>query len=180
MANYSYISLPEKLTADEIEALLKRIVQGKFGDRVEVVGADWEPELGCTHVWVVRVPNSAAFDEEEAKRRWLAPGEGVGFSVQRKRGGSQLVFRHGPDPGFVSWLRGCVAERIANEFGVGILYDATDKVEKRGPRAKNRYDYPTYFEYLTRNFKKPLPAEDAAWLVQRFKEQTPEGWWTGP
>lgn len=180
MANYSYISLPNKLSAGETEALLKRIVSGKYGDRVEVVVPEWEPELGCTHVWAVRVPNSAAFDEAEARRRWLAVGEDVGFSVQRRRGGGQLVFRHGPDPGFVTWLRGCVAERIAREFGVGILYDATDKVEKRGPRTKNRYDYPTYFEYLTRNFDKPLSADDTKWLVDRFKEQTPNGWWTGP
>ncbi len=181
MANYSYIDFKPKMDAVEVEQLLKAVVLERFKGLVEVKVAGFDPELGCTNTWLVVVPGTALYDEAEARKAWRCPGEDIGFMVARHRGGKQLVFRHGPCTHFETWLRGCTAERLVRRLKAkGIFYDAIDKVEKRGPKSKDRYDYPTFKEHLARKFVKPLTAEDEAYFNENFRWQAPNAtWWDG-
>lgn len=163
-----------------MEKLLKAVVLERFGERVEVQVPGFDPELGCTHTWLVVVPGTAVHDDVGAMKKGLAPGEDIGFMVARRRGGKQLVFRHGPGTHFETWLRGCVAERLARRLKAGVRYDATDKTYRRGPKSKDRYDYPTFKEYLTRNFDKPLSKKDRKFIDERFRWEAPDvTWWDG-
>jgi hypothetical protein len=176
LANYAYIAIPKKMKEAAFGRLLNRIVKKRFGNRLSTSVPDWGPEFGCSAVWVVEVPNTAVYDEKEAHQRFQAPGNNLGVSIQFSTGGGQLVFRHGSISRFERWIGGCIEERLARHFGTGVYFDAIDRVIKRGRSHPNRYDYPTFREYFTRKFDKPLSKEDEEYM-ERSKGYVPEGWW---
>lgn len=176
MANYGYITIPKKMKEAAFGRLLSRIVKKKFGDRLSISVAPFEPELGCSAAWVVEVPNTAVDDEETAHRRFQPAGQNIGVPIQFRTGGGELVFRHGPSTRFERWLGGCIEERIARHFGTGVYFDAIDRVIKRGRKNPNRYDYPTFREHFVRQFDLPLSDSDKEY-IERSKGYVPEGWW---
>jgi hypothetical protein len=178
MANYGYIDLRRALKVrgkaariEHLTGVLIEAVKRALGDRWVVHLTDWEDE---GPVWIVSIPGTASNDKAEARKRLLAPGEDVGFAVAFQPG-PQLAFRHSMHT-FESWAQGCLEEELADHFNRGVFYDATDRTAPPGTRERRQG---SFLKYLTRNFKKPLDALDAAW-VDRYKEQVPEGFWDGP
>src|SRR5215212_10121222 len=130
MANYAYIHLPSPITPDRLANLLVATAYDDLSADWRVRRVDWE-DGGPT--WMVEIPGTATDDLREANRRCLAPGDDVGFPVSLQEDGRRIAFRHGPNR-FERWAQGCAEESLADQLGVGVLYDATDEVRPPGTR----------------------------------------------
>ena len=171
MANYGYLQLSlhdKSTTVKELDTRLRKAVRDWFRCEewhVERFGQDPKEKL-----WLVSLHGSSP--KTEPGRYLKAPNEDFGFVVELVRPGL-IAFRHGMNS-FDRWAQGCIEEMLAEAYGVGIYYDATDKTYKPGSkryRVRRRYGL-----YMARNFKKPLSQEDLAYF-KRFEDVTPKGWW---
>jgi hypothetical protein len=172
MANYGYVHMKKKLKRDEMLPLLRETIAKMLPGPWEVKETDWDDE---GPVWFVFLPGTAQ-DREGARKMALAPGQDVGFPVALQGGGKRLAFRHMINF-FESWAQGRIEEELGEQFGVGVEYDATD--ETYAPTRREYRRGKTYFEYLSRNFDKPLSKEDEEFLNGRFREMAPPGFWRG-
>jgi hypothetical protein len=174
MANYGYVRIqvapgkPKAKRMAAFEPVLVRCVERTLGKPWQVTLADFAYD-GPT--WIVSLPGTAVTDARKATQRMLAPGQDVGFVVSLQP--RAIAFRHPPNM-FERWAQGRVEEEIADHYGRGIFFDATDRTQKTGTREYRKGK--TFRDYLCRNFKKPLSGDDAAW-IDRFKEQVPKGHW---
>jgi hypothetical protein len=173
MANYSHIHLAEPTTPEELEERLKEAVLMWFNGRAQVITAPWEHQ---NPTWLVYIPGTAQSDEKKALHSMLAPGEDVGFPVELEGEGRTIALRHSPNM-CETWMRGCIEEMLSEVYGVGVFYDATDRLAPPGSREYRRGR--RLFDYLSRNFKRPLTKEDIAYL-SRYRTGCPAGFWGGP
>jgi len=162
MANYSCVSIPESVTADSFLCLLKNLLS-TYGNKATITTADFLPETGYSHVWLVKLP---------AHPGMVGKNKNI-FSIQFKPG--ELAFRHGPEPHFIFWFRGVVTEMIAKHFDTGVSYDASDKYYKYNEQDPDRFGHPTYHDYLVRHMPKPLSRSDLD-EIDFYKKDLPEGW----
>ena len=167
MANYGYIRTKKRINPARLDAELKAAAMPGW----KVVKASWR-DGGPT--WLVHIPGTAARGRAAAERV-LADGDDVGFAVALQDNRRTIAFRHGPNH-FESWAQGCMEEALADAFGVGVYYDATG--ETRAPGAREYRRGSTYWEYLSRNFPRPLSLKDIAFL-QRHAAWVPPGFDAG-
>lgn len=171
MANYAYVTLKKRTTLDELERRVREALTTYLDDRWKVERPTWTTDDDCVTLWV-HIPGTS-HEDREASRRMLAPGQDVGFPVALNKNGRVITFRHGPN-GFESWAQGVMQEALADAYGCGCFYDATDETHPPGSREYRRGR--TYREFLLRNFDLSSE-EDIAWVEGRFREITPEGFW---
>jgi len=175
MANYGYVKIqvaqgkPLQKRIEAFASVLVACVQKALDERWRVVLADFDFD-GPT--WIVYLPGTATKNRREANRRLLAPDQDVGFTVSLQP--RQIAFRH-PMNMFERWAQGRVEEEIADHYGRGIFFDATERTQKPGTREYRRGT--TFRHYLERNFDKPLSRADARFLNDRFKDHAPKGHW---
>jgi hypothetical protein len=162
MANYTYIAI--SVVHEDFLNDLRGAVARTLDSRWEVRIRDNEP------TFEVYLPDTAVDTLAEANKRYLAPNEDVGFSVALQH--DRIAFRHGLNQ-FERWAQGRVEEELADFYNVGV-FDATDKTRPPGTRIYRTRQ--TYFEYLSRNFKRPLSTGDSEYL-ETFRYQVPEGHW---
>ena len=174
MANYSYLRIrfspksPKAKRIEEFEYILKQTLPKALDDRWKMQFASWE-DGGPT--WIIFLPGTAVEDRREAGQRLQAPGEDIGFPISLQP--TAIAFRHSINM-FTDWAQGRFAEQLSDHFQHGIFFDATDAV--RPPGTKDYRSGTTFRDYLTRNFDKPLSAEDAMWIT-RFMRLAPKGHW---
>lgn len=172
MANYAYLELTKPIDAHELSQIL---VQAKD----KALGPAWRcrlfPEDDSQVTWFIHLPNTAIFSMDEANARCLAPGQDVGFiiSVPEENLATTISFRHGPNR-FENWAQGCMEEELAECFGVGVLYDATNETRPPGSRI---YRAGSYKDYCLKGFDKPISAADEKFVADRFKDMAPIGFW---
>ncbi len=177
MANYGYIKIrvgapgaSKVRRIESFEAVLKQCVLKALDDRWQVKLADFEDE-GPT--WIVSLAGTAVPDNG----KYACTDDGrpfdqdIGFAVALQT--RAIAFRHGLSM-FEGWAQGRIEEQLSEYYGHGIFYDATDRTTKPGPREYRKGK--TFFDYLTRNFTKPLSPEDRE-HIDRFKRGVPEGHW---
>lgn len=163
MANYGYLHLKCKISADNFETLLRDTVSKTLRGNWVVKRADFAWD-GIT--WIVEIPDAEYPAETKAV-------EAPGFVVSLAPGDKQILFRHSLFM-FESWAQGCIEEALADYFQVGVLYDASDEIVPPGTVEYRRGK--TFREYLSRNFDKPLSLGDKEW-IERFEPLTPKGYW---
>ncbi len=175
MANYAYINIrlgnPGAKKKDRIVGftpVLQKCVLKALDDRWKVELSDWEDD---GPVWKVFLPGTALTDPKAAGQRLQTPGEDVGFPVALQA--RALAFRHSMNM-FTNWAQGRVEEEIADYYGRGIFFDATERTQKPGVRSYRTGK--TFQDYLSRNFDKPLSVEDRK-AVDFYKRLAPEGHW---
>lgn len=159
MANYGLIEVQVGSEGAPIEErirfftpILEGCVRLALDDRWKVALTEYEDEGPVWSVHLSDVPEG-------------------GFPVALQSDG--IAFRHGVGF-FFRWAQGRLEEQLSEHFQVGITYDATDRTTEVGP--KEFRSGRTFFDYLTRNFSKPLSFEDRAY-IERFKTGVPEGHW---
>lgn len=172
MANYAYITLEKPTNTHDFTKILVEAKDAALGPRWRVRLASFAYD-GPT--WIVELPETLVLDEKEANRRLLAPGENVGFvvSIDEANLAYTVAFRHSMNR-FERWAQGCLEEELADRLGVGVTYDATDETRPPGTRL---YRVGTFYEFITREFDKPLSEEDRKYLDERFADLAPEGFW---
>lgn len=175
---------------DRLDKVLKMLVE-----RILPLPTRWGVERLCNEdsvddgfTWHIFLKGSVPGDEEEARRYGVAPGEEMGFTVgvhpgltpeeEGERKVPAMVFRHGSGNPFLRWCQGCMEEEMAEVLNLPVYYDATGEEVKPGSveyRGKDKTRI--YFDYLSRNFKKPLSVGDRKYLTETFKESCPPGFW---
>jgi hypothetical protein len=174
VANYAYIRVrvsPGATKAKRVEGfepILKRCVLKALDKRWKVELADFE-DVGPT--WTVTLPGTG-LPLPEANKRMMAPDQDIGFTVSIND--RCVAFRHVPNH-FETWAQGRVEEELAEYYGRGVFFDATSRT--KAPKAREYRVGKTFQQYMARNFKKPLSAEDKTYL-ERYKMSAPEGHWS--
>ncbi len=164
MANYGYITTPRRLTEQEAEALITTAVGACLDPR-------WVVQAWDGPRWFVFLPGTEKTGRA-AVDAVLADGDPVGFMVSLWTDGDvqHIAFPHGPNR-FERWAQGRLEEQLADELGVGVLYDATDEIKPPGT-CWYRADT-TYREHMEHRFAK-LSDDDKAY-IDRQMYCVPEG-----
>jgi hypothetical protein len=166
MANYGYIYTKKRIDPAEFANLLRSFAMPKW--RVALANfRDGGP------TWIVDVPGTA-LPYPECNERCLAPNENTGFAVSLQDNRRTIAFRHCPNS-FENWAQGCMEEELSDHYKIGVTSDATGET-RLGSRIYRSGS--TFFEYLSRNFTKPLSDDDQAYL-DRFLYCVPAGFDTG-
>jgi hypothetical protein len=169
MANHSRVHLKRKITVEEAERLLRKTVNAVLGPTVVV--ESYEPELGTDpgrRSWHVFIPGSEQ-NEDAAWRLMKAPEDPFGFLVWFHPKGC-WEFRH-PSNNWEWWAQDKIQHEIARALDVKTYQDdGSGKPQKVDPEARKS----TYRQYITRNFKEPLSAEDQEW-IDSLMNRAPEG-----
>jgi hypothetical protein len=164
MANYTYIKLENPIRPPAFEKVLKKVVEGWFGDKLKVRKALWK-DFGP--VWEVYIPTSI----HSVPEALFTQAEDFGFPVALQRR-PQIAFRSAFNY-FERWLQGCTAELLSEYFEIPTYSDATDEFTKPGVK---RYRQRRKFGlWLARNFKKPLSPEDVKWVQTQIDLAVPSG-----
>lgn len=167
MSNDAYIELDVAPSLDDFSRVLENAARRVLGSRWKVHSAGFSKEP----TWLVTIPGTA-LQGRLAMQKLIADGEDFGFVVSLED--SCIAFRR-PLNHFESWAQGCVAEELADHYDRGVLFDATDVTYPPGTR---QFRVGTsFYEYATKNLKKPLSAEDADFIDRRFKPHAPDGFW---
>lgn len=170
VANYGYLYVRKPIPLDSFETILKLAVQKVLGPAWQVAQAPFNYD-GPT--WVVTLPGSDTSDEQLAKKRWLAPGEEVGFPVSVQ--GDQIAFRHVSGNFFARWAQGCVEEQLSDYYNVGVFYDATDYTVGPGDfrYRTTKTGVSRFKDYVLRDMNEIV----ARTLTERYLPIVPEGHW---
>jgi hypothetical protein len=174
VSNYAYIKIrigpngaSKEKRIEVFSHVLNTCVPKVLDDRWKIKLAPFEDD---GPVWMITLPGTAG-NPDEAGQRLLAPGEDVGFPVALQS--RAIAFRHSLNM-FQVWAQGRVEEELADYYGHGIFFDATNRTQKAGTREYRKGK--TFHDYLTRNLAKPLSAEDKAY-IDSYKRLAPEGHW---
>lgn len=176
MAGYAYINIrvsgpSQQRRVETFGAALKLCVERTLDDRwkIELIEGEGDPR------WWVHLPGTAVPENGMAcTDDGRAFDEDIGFPVTLTT--SRIEFRHVPGQ-FPYWAQRRVEEQLSEYYGHGIYFDASGRTSKPGPK-----DYrvgKTFYDYLARNFQKPLSPEDRA-FVDRYKVGVPKGHWGEP
>jgi hypothetical protein len=168
MANHSYVHLSRKITVEEAERLLRRLVNAIWGPKMLV-----QPYTEATEKerrsWWVHLPGSE-LNEDEALKFMKPPSEPFGFLVWFHPSKSYWEFRH-PMNNWEWWAQDKLQQEIARALGVKTYTDdGTATPQKVDPDALKN----SYREYITRNFKQPYTPEDQRWF-DSLLARAPEG-----
>ncbi len=165
MANHSYIKLDRKITVEEAERLLRKIVNASWGDRVVVEEYEDKAERG-RRSWHVFAPGTE-LHEDVALNCNKAPDDPFGFTVWFYPNKALWEFRH-PSNLWEWWAQDKVQHQIAQALGMKTLEnDGLTKVDTSTHKD-------TYRQHITRNYKPPFTADDQKWF-DRLMTQVPEG-----
>lgn len=164
MANYGYIDTKTSVCTGRAEEIISDAMR-------MCLGARWRVDRLDPNTWFVFLPGTEKRGRE-ARAAVLADGDPVGFLVQLEDG-ARFAFRHGPNR-FERWAQGRLEEQMADDLGIGVLYDATDTVKQPGTCYYRTGR--TYREHLASRIGggRPLtPEEDAS--IDREMYCVPEG-----
>jgi hypothetical protein len=168
MANHSYVQSDRKISVEEAERLLRKIVNAAWGDRVVV--EEYTPEHlveAGRRSYRVFIPGTEIQGEKAAWKYMKASNEPFGFLVWFHPKTATWEFRHPPN-NWEWWAQDKVQHAIAEALDVKTLEnDGPTKVDTSVHKA-------TYLQHITRNFKQPYKEDDRKWF-DRLLATAPEG-----
>lgn len=163
MANHSYVHLDRKISVEDADRLLRKVVNAAWGDRAVV--EECAPEHG-RRSWRVFLPGTE-LHEDVAMTYNKAPDDPFGFEVWYLLAKATWEFRH-PSNMWEWWAQDKVQHEIAQALGIKMLEnDGLTRVDTSVHKT-------TYRQHITRNFKPPYTAEDQRWF-DKLLAIAPEG-----
>lgn len=165
MANHSVISLKKAVTPEDVERAVEAINQRRFGGRL-VLRELTVPWMRATRGWALTAPGTKPDPEP------IDPEpEDLGFCFWLHKDGLGIETRHGVHNAWMRWVMYIHEHELARHFGAE-EFDGGDGMEPTNPD-----QYKTnLFDWATRNLKKPLSADDEAYIQKHFTSHIPEGW----
>lgn len=172
MANHTLIRLGVRHEWYEAERLLVSAVKDSLGDPFEVrhenrasVKQLW-PRAKC--IWFVHLP------ETKPRGNPMQPDDYGFMVIFNNYSRQEWEFRH-PINAWEYWAQSRVSHTLAKQYGLRLYNDGEDEYHDPNPEI---LAHPTYAEYLSRNYQKPVESRDRVFLQRLLDTWAPPGYRT--
>jgi len=168
MANHSRFSVTRTVTPETVEWHFASINDRLFKGRLELTTTEELTQAWQSgRAWILEAPGT----RPKEPGPW-DPDENLGFCFWLHKNGKTIEFRHVVFNSWIRWVQDRFKHELAQELGVKTLND--DGVGDIPVNPKQYRD--TFYNYATRNFKKPLQPLDLEAVQSLMLRFQPEGW----